>query len=284
MWWVAHAAAEETLQGSPLVSAWLKLFRTHLSTRDGWLRWRGDLAESAELRRAYSGLYGRFFARALLTHHLGFTRFHSLGRNGLRIPNGVEVARIDDGDIPDWLAWDDQHSRFVLGEAKGSLTARDFLAPGTPKCVENGQNQFKRVRTFDQGRDIRPARWVAATRWATEERIGKPATILWDPPGEETPFGEEEAARYRAAITRAWLDSIAAGMGWTGADDLLSKERGREALMVRAEPGSLSEGDDWPQLEDDGSLDILASGPAPTPQDSQNVATLDLKDPIGESG
>lgn len=49
MWWIAHAAAEETLQGSPFTSAWLKLFRTHLSTRDDyWLRWRGDLAESAE--------------------------------------------------------------------------------------------------------------------------------------------------------------------------------------------------------------------------------------------
>ena len=35
MWWIAHAAAEETLQGSPLESAWLKLFRTQLSTRDG---------------------------------------------------------------------------------------------------------------------------------------------------------------------------------------------------------------------------------------------------------
>ena len=31
MWWIARAAAEETLQGSPLVSAWMKLFRTHLS-------------------------------------------------------------------------------------------------------------------------------------------------------------------------------------------------------------------------------------------------------------
>ena len=134
MWWIARAAAEETLQGSPLVSAWMKLFRTHLSTRDDyWLRWRGDLAESAELRRTYSGLYGRFVARALLTHHLGFTRFLSLKRNGLEVQGSVKVERTNGGDIPDWLAWDDRHSRFVLGEAKGSLTARDFLSPGTPK-------------------------------------------------------------------------------------------------------------------------------------------------------
>lgn len=284
MWWIAHAAAEETLQGSPLVSAWLKLFRAHLSTRDDWLRWRGDLAESTELRRAYSGLYGRFFARALLTQHLGFTRFRSLRRNGLKIPNGAEVKRTDDGDIPDWLAWDDQHSRLVLGEAKGSLTARDFLAPGTPKCVENGQSQFERVTTFDQGRYVRPTHWVAATRWATEKRSGKPVTILWDPPGEDARFGEEEAARHRAAMTHAWLDSIAAGMGWTGADDLLSRERRREALVIRAEPGSIAQSDDWPLLEDDSSHDLMVSGPGETREETENAERLDFEDPIGELG
>lgn len=284
MWWVAHAAAEETLQGSPLLPEWLKLFLTHLSPRDGWLRWRGDLAESAELRRAYSGLYGRFFARALLTHHLGLTRFHSLGRNGLKVPNGAEVKRTDNGDLPDWLAWDDQHSRLVLGEAKGSLTARDFLSPGMPKCVENGQSQFDRVATFDQGRCIRPTRWVAATRWATEERSGNPVTLLWDPPDEDTRFGEEEAVRHRTAMTRAWLDSIAPGMGWTGADDLLSKERGREALVIRAEPGSISESDDWPLFEDDSSRDMLKSGAAETLQEIESTGPQDFEDFIGELG
>ena len=93
MWWVAHAAAEETLTGSPLMPAWLKLFKTHLSTQNNyWLRWRGDLAESTELRRAYSGLYGRFFARALLGHHLGFSYFCSLKRNGLNIRDKIKVG------------------------------------------------------------------------------------------------------------------------------------------------------------------------------------------------
>ena len=45
LWWAAMSAAEETIQGSPLASAWLTLFQDHLSqadTRD--LRWAGDLA------------------------------------------------------------------------------------------------------------------------------------------------------------------------------------------------------------------------------------------------
>ena len=283
MWWVARAAAEETLQGSPFVSAWLKLFRTHLSTQDDyWLRWRGDLAESTELRRAYSGLYGRFFARALLTHHLGFTRFHSLKRNGLEVKGSVKVKRTNGGDIPDWLAWDDQHSSFVLCEAKGSLTARDFLSPGTPKCVGNGKDQFDRVETCEGGRTIHPARWVAATRWATEDRKGEPTTILWDLPVEDTPFDEEEATRHRAAMTHAWLNSIAPGMGWTGANDILSKEREREALNIRAEPGPIPESIDWHPFEDEPEVDIPEATTAGTLRQVENARRRELEDPIGE--
>ena len=283
MWWIAHAAAEETLQGSPLESAWLKLFRTQLSTRDDyWLRWRGDLAESAELRRAYSGLYGRFFARALLTHHLGFTRFRSLKRNGLEVQGSVKVKRTNGGDIPDWIAWDDRNSGFVLGEAKGSLTARDFLSPGTPKCVGNGKDQFDRVETCVGGRTIHPARWVAATRWATEDRKGDPITILWDPPVEDTPFDEEEATRHRAAMTRAWLNSIAPRMGWTGANELLSREREREAIVIRAEPGSIPESKDWHPLEDESDGDIPEATFAGIPRQAESARRRELEDPIGE--
>ena len=281
MWWIARAAAEETLQGSPFTSAWIKLFRTHLSTRDDyWLRWRGDLAESAELRRTYSGLYGRFFARALLTHHLGFTRFLSLKRNGLEVQGSVKVERTSEGDIPDWLAWDDRHSLFVLCEAKGSLTARDFLSPGTPKCVGNGKQQFNRVMTHEGGRIIHPARWVAATRWATDVRNGDPTTILWDPPVKYPPFDEEEATRHRVAMTRAWLNRIAPGMGWTDADDLLSREREREALLVGAEPGSIPESSDWDPFEDEHDGDITEATLGGTLMQAEGARRREIEDSI----
>lgn len=248
---VARAAAEETLQGSPLVSSWLKLFSTQVSLNDSyWLRWRGDLAESAELRRAYSGLYGRFFARALLTHHLGLSRFLSLKRNGLTIPGSVHVDRQVPGDIPDWIAWDDRASRFVLCEAKGSLTSNDFLSAGGPKCALDGKSQFGRVKTFDGLTEIHPAKWVAATRWATDHRKVNPTTILWDPPSDYRPFAPEDAERHRDAISRAWLASIAPGLGWRSADDLLSKERGREAVVVTAKPGPVPPEMEWPSAED----------------------------------
>lgn len=255
---VARAAAEETLQGSPMASAWLKLFRTQLSEGDNhWLRWRGDFAESAELRRAYSGLYGRFFARALLTDHLGLSRFLSLKRNGLQISNSVRIERTTKGDIPDWIAWDDRNARFVLCEAKGSLSATDFLKRGIPNCVRDGKKQFGRVECFDRRRRINLSAWVAASRWATEERKGGPVTILWDPPADDRPFDEEEAARHRAAIGHAWLESIAPSLGWNSAEALQSSERRREALVVRVKPGPVPPDREWPASDDEFDMDVL---------------------------
>lgn len=251
LWWLARAAAEETLQGSPMVAAWLTLFRAHLSsTEQHDLRWSGDLAESAELRRSYSGLYGRFMARALLTRHLGFDRFVSLKRNGIALPGSISVQRLHAGDIPDWLAWDERNRQFVLCEAKGSLTANDFLTGDPPTCVRQGKEQFRRVVSTIGGRVVHPAEWVAASRWSTDMRAWQPVTLLWDPPVEGTSFELGAAAPHREAITRAWLSSIAAGFGHATADDMLVAARDGRGIIIRAEPGEIPEEEDWPRGRD----------------------------------
>lgn len=281
MWSLARAAAEETLQGSPMTSAWLKLFRSHLSGNDlYWFRWSEDLAQSAELRRAYSGLYGRFVARALLSSHLGINRFISLKRNGVVIPGSATVTRLSKGDIPDWIAWDEHNARHVLCEAKGSLTSRDFLGAAIPKCVKEGKAQFDRVYAMGPTGALHPACWVAATRWVTDHRGGDPVTLLWDPPQDHRPFTSDEAAAHRQAMTRAWLDSIAPGFGWRKADDLISPERKRAAIMVSAEPGPIPPDQDWPELVDEEAGYDLSLGPRvqvqdhPTSESQQSDATL----------
>ncbi|TCQ02690.1 hypothetical protein C8J34_11654 [Rhizobium sp. PP-F2F-G36] len=270
LWWLARAAAEETLQGSPMVSAWLTLFRSHLnSTELHELRWNGDLAESAELRRSYSGLYGRFMARALLTHHLGLSRFVSLKRNGISLPGSIAVTRNAAGDIPDWLAWDSRNNRFALCEAKGSLTANDFLTRDPPRCVADGKKQFRRVSSAISGRVTHPAEWVAASRWSTDQRGGPPITLLWDPPVSDTPFEPEEADRHREAITRAWLDSIGPGFGLANANEVLATAEKDHTVVVRAKPGPVPESRDWPLGggfgvdETDITDDVIVSTDAP---------------------
>ena len=212
----ALCASEETIQGSPFASAWLRLFQEHLSTSEPeMLRWRGSLGTSGETRRAYSGLYGRYFARALLAGELGITDFIPLKRNCTRIDGGVTVRRVRKGDIPDWIAWDPRRQGYVLGEAKGRLSGslQDYLT-GVPSCIGAGKAQFTRVEVRDSGnRSISTRNWVAVNRWSTDERGGPAVSLLWDPPGDGEPLGEEEARRHADAIRRYRIGALAGRLG-----------------------------------------------------------------------
>ena len=216
LWWAAVAAADETIQGGPLAPAWLRLFEAHLSCSEtAMLRWRGHLGESAEMRRAYSGLYGRYFARAVLAAELGITLFLPLRTNETPIPGGVTVSRVDDGDIPDWIAWDPEDGRHVLCEAKGRLSdpGRRFLG-GKPDCIDAGKAQFDRVEvTNSSGRHIATRDWIAASLWSTDRVRRDPVSLLWDPPGGGDGFGEEEAEDHAQAMRRQRDAAVAARLG-----------------------------------------------------------------------
>ena len=216
LWRAALAAAEETINGGPLATAWLQLFRGHLSCSEAeLLRWRGDLGESAEMRRVYSGLYGRYFARALLATELGLTDFIPLNRDITPIPDGVTVTRIDKGDIPDWIAWNPQTGAYVLGEGKGRLTGSEqrFLN-GTPSCVDAGKEQFARVEVRDSGgRTIATRNWVAVNLWSTDERRQRPVSLLWDPPEDGDLLTDDEVPRHADAIRRHHIATTAMRLG-----------------------------------------------------------------------
>lgn len=217
LFWPALAAAEETIQGSPLASAWLRLFQEHLSQNTpDVLRWRGDLAESAEMRRAYSALYGRYFSRALLACKFGITDFVPLSRNGVDIPGGASVHRVAPGDIPDWIAWDPADRCYVLAEAKGRLTgSTPAFMWGTPPCVGSGKDQFKRVSVSDSaGKGIMTRDWLVAHRWSTDARPREPISLMWDPRRAGGELSRGELPFHAAAIRRTRISNIAAALGF----------------------------------------------------------------------
>ena len=216
LWRAALAAADETIQGGPLVPAWLRLFEAHLSgSETTMLRWRGHLGESAEMRRAYSGLYGRYFARAVLTAELGITLFVPLHTSATPILGGVTVTRVGDGDIPDWIAWDPGAGCHVLCEAKGRLSDRGgrFLS-GKPDCIDPGKAQFGKVEVTDSsGRRIMTRDWIAANLWSTDRAKRRPVSLLWDPPGEGERLTPEEAEGHAQAMRRQRDAILAARLG-----------------------------------------------------------------------
>lgn len=213
MWWIAAAASEETVQGTAIASAFLTLFDGHLSTTDtAWMRWREDLATSAEMRRAYSALYGRFFARGMLQHMHGVTNFTPLHTNTTSAGT-VTVARIEDGDIPDWIAWDPAARAHVLGEAKGNLTGSEvqFLT-GAPGCIRNGKDQFDRVAVINSaGAQVWVDGWVGASLWATDQRDRHPVFVAWDPVRQGLRLEGQQAEVEAHEMRRAWLASLADG-------------------------------------------------------------------------
>ena len=216
----ALCAAEETIQGSPFASAWLRLFQEHLSTREPrMLRWRGNLGSSSEVRRAYSGLYGRYFARALLAGELGITDFIPLEvprkMNRKRHFGGVTVHRVGEGDVPDWIAWDPRRPGHVLCEAKGrlSVSTREFLT-GVPACINEGKAQFARVQVRDSGdRRIATRNWVAVNRWSTDDGKAQAVSLLWDPPSDGESLTPEEAHGHGEAMRRHRVRALARGLG-----------------------------------------------------------------------
>lgn len=217
LWRAALSASEETLQTGFMSVAWQNLFRSQLSQTDQvWLRWRDDLGSSAEIRRAYSALYGRFFARAVLSANVNLSYFIPLRRDITTLTNGVTVNRIASGDIPDWIAWDHQRGGYALGEAKGALTGEPdaFWGPHQPKCVAGGKAQFARVEIRDTlGVKIESRDWVGANLWATDRRPRTPMALLWDPPGEGRELTANEIAAHRKAIATRWVMSLLPGFG-----------------------------------------------------------------------
>ena len=210
-------AAEETIRGSPFASAWLQLFQEHLSeSAPEMQRWRGSLGTSAEMRRAYSGLCGRYFACALLAGELGITGFISLETNCMRIGGGVvTVRRIRRSGIPDWTAWNPWGRHHVLGEVEGRLSGslREYPT-GTRSCVNAGKKQFLRVAVPDsRNRRISTRDLVAVNHWSTDEHGGQAVSLLWDPPGDGEPLMPEEARHPAQSMRRHGMETIAMRLG-----------------------------------------------------------------------
>ena len=246
LWWLAAAATEEFLQGSPMAPAFVSLFQAHLQPGSSWFRWAGDLAESAEMRRALSGLYGRIVARALLTHRLGFTDFVSLNRyettyGGLQVSRNTKIVKGDriyvEGDIPDWIALDPRTRRAVLCEAKGALTGSEAqFKRGTPSCVADGKKQFGRVRVTRGTSLVATRNWVAANFWATEKRKRTPVSLLFDPPSQGEDIPDDRWSDIQAGATMAWARSILSAIGIAQEPDTASVTGGQFAVTIKAKP------------------------------------------------
>ncbi|PJG47065.1 hypothetical protein CAF53_01570 [Sphingobium sp. LB126] len=117
---VARCAWGEILQTAP-ASTSLALFFDDLLASGFDFVWRGrGPGLGKEMRRAFSGMFGRFFARAYLSLFRDFSWFHPIDGDHAFLSPRWMITRYSGAnrDMPDWICA--RPGALALGEAKGS--------------------------------------------------------------------------------------------------------------------------------------------------------------------
>ena len=238
---IGNAAARETLvTATPqMAGIWTDLFRS-MVTADCDLRWRGDgPGIGRDARIAFSGLLGRYFARA-----------HLVGYEGVRVLVPLDTAkrrlvgrRYRIGKFPpgrgleaDWIGLD--RNGLVIAEAKGTYNegVRTWIGPNSvPQILRTAVAQAGRTAVFDASTRSRlPAkRWAIASRWATEHNGQMPALLAWDP--EEEGLNEDDYRELGKILHGADISAVLRGLGHVEAFGILggTELAGRDAGVLR---------------------------------------------------
>lgn len=130
------------------------------------------------MRRAFSGLFGRFFARAYLQRYHGFTWFVPIDGSPTILSNRARIVQKpgSSAEMPDWFCA--QPGQVAVAEAKGSHQRSNVTAQTLPGPVKTAEKQIGgvvlEIRSFGRGGvEICTARsvkgWAVMSRWGVEE-------------------------------------------------------------------------------------------------------------------
>lgn len=215
--WAAWGASVETLQIDLVAGGWMSLFAALLEpVPQTELRWLADgPGANAEVKRAYSALFGRFFGRGALRRDHS-CRWLRQVKNNLELAPGVYLRRKPgyEGDLPDWVGWDDRNRCFVVAEAKGSHDQGNW-GSGTPPPLKTALTQLERVNIVDSSGPIQFKTWAVACRWGTTTNNKVPTIITCDPQSDGRKLSERESASMREAMRRQWTADLLDGLGRT---------------------------------------------------------------------
>ena len=213
--WAAWGAAVETLQIDLVASGWMNLFSALLEPSPSVeLRWLGTgPGSNAEVKRAYSALFGRFFGRAVLRrdHHCRWLR---QVHDGMELSPGIFLQRRlgFPGDLPDWVGWDDLHNCLVVAEAKGSHDRGNWNGM-LPAPIRTALDQLDRVEIVDAAGPLYFKKWAVGCRWGTVANAKAPTIVTCDPPREGRVLEPAEARQVRAETRARWVADLLEAVG-----------------------------------------------------------------------
>lgn len=183
------AAARETFVTAtiPFAAAWTNLF-LRMITRSQMLQWREDgPGVGRDARIAYSGLLGRYVARAYLTQNEGVRVLVPLDRAKRCFkgePYSICKRSSGHGLEADWVGLDDQR-RLVIVEAKGTFNeaVQRWKGPSSvPPVLLTAIEQSRRTVIARDSKNgfLTSKRWAIASRWANEQNKRDPTVIAWN--------------------------------------------------------------------------------------------------------
>ena len=216
---LAYAAIVETSQTGLPISAFANQLAA-LLTGSQDLIWKGSgPGVGREMRRSYSNIHGRVFARAYLEKYEKVRNLIPIEGSPFNFAD--RVVRLRDGqsgDMPDWVGSDP--SGMVVAEAKGAHAKSSWLKSlhgGTlPQCLQKAQEQVKRVQ-IDQNRiaDLKFNGWSVASRWATEKNGFKPLLAASLTRSGVQTLTDDALRNITLALQRVTFSYIVHGLGYS---------------------------------------------------------------------
>jgi len=191
------------------------------------LVWRGNgPGVGWEMRSAWSGLFGRFFARAYLEEQ-GYTWFHPMEKVYDRISNDFVVTRVSKGEIADWVCAKDisqaKSGDILIVEAKGRHREGHLKLHTLPRPLRDALEQLKNtvVHMRDGNGVLNPKStkgYAILTKWTNEAKGPKANALLRvvDPETYGSLFSDVESRHAVSNLGRGHISRMITGLGFDG--------------------------------------------------------------------
>ena len=216
---VARAAWGEILQTAPASNS-LFAFLEDLLEPGSDLIWRdGGPGRGTEMRRSFSGLFGRFFARAYLEVHHDFTWFVAIDGDNFPLSPHWRVKRATRAEMPDWICA--KPGQLAIAEAKGSHQKGNVTGATRPGPIRTAEGQIRGVRVQKRTRTMRGLRWhnrsvkgwAVMSRWGVAAPSRAPFLYALDPKTEGEDLTEDERDDLVQAVARTYVEQTSLGLG-----------------------------------------------------------------------
>lgn len=232
---VAACAIGELLQtGGGSSGPLALLFEELLVSGGNELIWKGKgPGRGKEMRRAFSGLFGRFFARAYLTRYHDFTWFTPIDGDPTIVSKRLRVTRVagKGTELPDWICGSGS-GRVAVAEAKGTSQTSNGTGTGLPGPIRTADGQLKgvaverlrKVAGKELWTAVRTKGWAVMSRWGVEIPPRDAFLYVLDPDTHGEPPSAHERDDMVQDIARAHVAHLLAGMGFSEMASQLSAE------------------------------------------------------------